>query len=170
MSRKVCITAVDGQTGFLIAELLLTNDTFSSKVDAVIGLSLHPNDGKCKELAKLGAKILPHHPGKEREMVKALKDTGADAICVVPPAHPNKMDIASELLEATKKAHIPNVCFLSSAGCDFADPKKQPRLHEFLELEQMVLASKGDPKTSTGHSPVVIRLVFPSPVRKTNRG
>lgn len=160
MPRNICITAVDGQTGYLIAELLLTNEDFSSKVDSVVGLSLKPNDPKCRQLAKLGAKIIPHHPGREREMVSALKGTGADTICVVPPAHKDKMDITSELISATKKAEIPNFCFLSSAGCDFADPKKQPRLHEFLEMEQLALAAKGDPNTATGHSPVVIRAGF----------
>ncbi|KAI9790617.1 MAG: hypothetical protein M1816_004949 [Peltula sp. TS41687] len=160
MPRSVCITAVDGQTGYLIAELLLTNSDFSSKIDSVVGLSLKPHDAKCKELAKLGAKIIAHHPGKEREMASALKGTGADAICIVPPAHKDKFDITSELIAATKRAEIPNVCFLSSAGCDYADPNKQPRLHEFLELEELVLASKGDPTTATGHSPVVIRAGF----------
>ena len=160
MTRKVCVTAVDGQTGFLIAELLLTNKNFSSKIDSVVGLSLKPNEARCKQLAKLGAKIVPHHPGKEREMATSLKTTGADAICIVPPAHKDKVDITAELVAATKRASIPNVCFLSSAGCDFADPQKQPRLHEFLELEQLVLATKGDPNTATGHSPVVIRCAL----------
>ena len=40
--RNVCITAVDGQTGFLIAELLMINPNFSKKVNSVTGLSLHP--------------------------------------------------------------------------------------------------------------------------------
>jgi hypothetical protein len=43
MSRNVCISAVDGQTGFLIAELLLTDQKFSSKVDSVCGLQ-HPQE------------------------------------------------------------------------------------------------------------------------------
>lgn len=159
-ARNVCVTAVDGQTGFLIAELLLTNEDFSSKIDSVIGLSLKPHDARCKQLGKLGASIVAHHPGREREMATTLKNTGADTICVVPPAHKDKYDITCELIAATKKANIPNVCFLSSAACDFANPQKQPRLHEFLELEQVVLSTKGDPKTATGHSPVVIRAGF----------
>lgn len=159
MPRNVCITAVDGQTGYLIAELLLTNEDFSSKIDSVVGLSLKPNDSKCKQLTKLGAKIIPHHPGRVRAMVTALKNTGADTVCLIPPAHKDKFDITAELIEATKKADIPNICFMSSAACDFADPRKQPRLHEFLELETMFMAAKGDPKTMAGHSPVIIRYV-----------
>ena len=70
------------------------------------------------------------------------------------------MAITQELIEATKRAGIPNVCFISSAGCDLADPGKQPRLREFIELETLVMASKGDASTQTGHSPVVIRPGF----------
>jgi hypothetical protein len=157
MGRTVCVTAVDGQTGFLIAELLLKNEDFSSKIDGVVGLTLKPHDGRSKELGRIGAKIVPHHPGRERDMAAALKGTGADTICIVPPAHRDKFDITAELVAATKRAQIPNVLLLSSAACDFADPQRQPRLHEFLELEQLVLASKGDPNTATGHSPVVLR-------------
>ncbi|KAI9832739.1 MAG: hypothetical protein M1826_001298 [Phylliscum demangeonii] len=158
MTRNICITAVDGQTGFLIAELLLTNDDFSQKIGSVVGLSLKPHDARCKQLTKMGAKVVPHHPGKVKEMAAALKHTGADTICVIPPAHHDKFDITAELIEAAKKAEIPNVCLISSAGCDFADATKQPRLHEFLELEHLVMSTKGDPKTATGHSPVVIRV------------
>ncbi len=155
--RHVCITAVDGQTGYLIAELLLTDSTFSKHVNSVTGLSLHPSSAKCKELTKLGAKIVNHKHGKVREMVKTLKETGCDAICLIPPTHKDKFDITLELIEAAKKANIPNNLFLSSAGCDLADPHKQPRLHEFLELESHVLLAKGLPETALGTSPVVIR-------------
>ncbi len=62
-----------------------------------------------------------------------------------------------ELVEASKRANVPNVCLIGSAGCDLADEKKQPRLREFVTIEQMVLASKGESDTETGHSPVVIR-------------
>lgn len=159
MSRKVCISAVDGQTGFLIAELLLTSPDFSNKVDAVVGLALHPHSPKCKELEKLGATIIPHKPGKEREMVKTLKESGADTVCLIPPTHKDKYDITVELVNATKKAGVPNVCLLSSAGADMASAEKQPRLREFIDIEQLVMSAKGDPNTETGHSPVVIRYV-----------
>jgi nucleoside-diphosphate-sugar epimerase len=42
-------------------------------------------------------------------------------ICLISPAHKDKFDITLELIEAAKKANVPNVCFLSSAGCDLAD-------------------------------------------------
>jgi nucleoside-diphosphate-sugar epimerase len=155
--RNICVTAVDGQTGYLIAELLLTNPIFSKKIDSVTGLSRHPTSAKCKALIKLGAKIVTHKPNKAREMVKTLKETDCDTLCLIPPAHKDKFDITVELIEAAKKANVPNTCFLSSAGCDLADPKKQPRLREFIELEAHVLVAKGLPDTALGLSPVVIR-------------
>ncbi|PYH81191.1 NAD(P)-binding protein [Aspergillus uvarum CBS 121591] len=160
MSRKLCITAVDGHTGSLIAELILTDPKFTKAVSSVIGLTLHPDASACKELSKLGVNIVPHKPGRLREMVRSLKETGADAICVIPPAHPDKLDITSELIEATKQAGVANVCMISSAGCDLAERDRQPRLREFIDLEVRLLACKGDPSTSTGHSPVVIRPGF----------
>lgn len=157
MSRNVCISAIDGQTGSLIAELLLSNHRFSSKVDSVCGLSLHPSSVKCKEIQHLGGIIIPHKHGKGNDMVKILKESGADTLCIIPPTHKDKFDVTMELVAASKKAGIPNVCLISSAGADMADAKKQPRLREFIELEQLVMESKGDVSTPTGTSPVVIR-------------
>lgn len=89
--RNVCITAVDGQTGFLITELLMTDPNFSRKADSITGLSLHPTSAKCKELTKMGGTIVPHKPGKMRDMVKTLKESGADTICFMfqPPLAPS---------------------------------------------------------------------------------
>ncbi|KAL1953565.1 hypothetical protein VTO42DRAFT_2592 [Malbranchea cinnamomea] len=157
MPRNICITAVDGHTGHLIAELLATDENFKKMYDSVCGLALHPAIARCKELEKMGVKIVPHKPGKEREMVETLTQTGADTLCLIPPAHKEKFDITAELISAAKKANVPNICFLSSAGADLAERDKQPRLREFIDLECMVLESKGDASTSTGHSPVVIR-------------
>lgn len=90
-------------------------------------------------------------------MVSTLKQSGADTICLIAPPHKEKFDVTMELIEATKKAGVPNVCFISSAGCDLAERNKQPRLREFIDLECHVMATKGDASTATGHSPVIIR-------------
>lgn len=90
-------------------------------------------------------------------MVATLKESGADALCIIPPAHQNKFDITTELVAAGKEAEVPNVCLISSAGADMADAKKQPRLREFIDIEQLVMEAKGDANTPTGTSPVVIR-------------
>jgi nucleoside-diphosphate-sugar epimerase len=124
MSRNVLITAADGQTGFLIAELLLTNTDFSSKVDSITCLTLHPSSAKAKQLIKLGAKVVPHPPGREREMVKLLKETECDTICSIPPTHKEKVDITMELIDAARKANVTNGVLISSAGCDFAERDK----------------------------------------------
>jgi len=160
MSRNICITAVDGHTGFAIAEYILQHDNFKKKVGTVTGLALNPDSKHAKELSKLGLKVTPHKPGRMKEMVNTMQSTGADTICLIPPAHQDKYEITQELIEATKRAKIPNVCFISSAGCDLADPEKQPHLREFIELETLVMSAKGDPSTETGHSPVVIRPGF----------
>lgn len=160
MARKICITAADGHTGFLIAELLLQHREFSRKIDSVVGLVLDAKSERAQELKGLGAVIVPHQVGRVRNLVKTLKETGADTLCLVPPAHRDKVDMCEELVEAAKKADVANVCLISSVGCDYADPKKQPRLREFIELEALVLSAKGDAGTATGGSPCVIRYVF----------
>lgn len=157
MSRKICISAVDGQTGFLIAELILKDDRFKKQVDSVTGLALDAASPKAKELQALGAVVVPHNPGRERDVVATLKKTGCDTICLVPPARRDKLDIALELASAAKKAGVPNVLLISSAGCDYAERDRQPRLREFIDLESAVLAAKGDPDTPLGSSPCVIR-------------
>lgn len=157
MSRNICITAVDGHTGHLIADLLLTGADFKDKADSVTGLSLHPHAQHCKELEKAGAKVIPHRPGRMKEMAHTLEQTGADTLCLIPPAHPDKFDITAELIEAGKKANVTNICFISSAGADLAERNKQPRLREFIDLETLFMSSKVDASTSAGHSPVIIR-------------
>lgn len=157
MPRNICITAADGQTGYLIGELLLTDENFSKKIDSVTGLSLHPTGAKSKALEKLGAKIVAHKPGRVRDMVKVLKDSECDTIALIPPTHKDKFDITMELIDAAKKAGVQNVLFLSAAGCDLAEKDKQPRLREFIELETQVLMCKGDADVKLGHSPCVIR-------------
>ncbi|KAK6084483.1 major facilitator superfamily transporter [Seiridium cupressi] len=159
MSRNVCVTAADGHTGFTIVELLL-GDIFAGKVDSVIALVLDMSSDRAKQAKDLGAKVVEHKHGRERTVVKTLKDTGCDTICLIPPTHHDKKDITIELLHAAKKAEVANVLLISSAGCDFADPQKQPRLREFIEFETLLLSSKGDSGVVTGHSPCVIRAGF----------
>ncbi|KAL6363005.1 hypothetical protein LRP88_02405 [Fusarium phalaenopsidis] len=95
-SRKVCVTAADGNTGFLIAELILKHRDFSRKVSGVVGLALDPDSDHAKELKELGATIVRHEPGRLRVMIKALKETGCDTICLVPPAHEHKIEICED--------------------------------------------------------------------------
>ncbi|KOS43182.1 hypothetical protein ACN38_g5894 [Penicillium nordicum] len=160
MSRHVCVTAAEGHTGSTIVELLLTNDNFSNNIDSVTCLSLQPHGEACNQLSKLGAKIVAHEPGRLNKMVDSIKAIGADTLCLIPPAREDKLDLTVELIDAAKKANVPNVCFISSAGCDLAERNKQPKLREFIDLETRVLSSKGDSSTATGHSPVVIRAGF----------
>lgn len=157
MSRNVCITASEGNTGFLIGELIMTDPAFKNQVTSVTCLTMNPDHDRCKELGKLGAKVVRHRFGRVRDTVKTLQDTESDTLCLVPPAHRDKVDITIELIEAAKKANVPNVLFLSAAGCDVAERTAQPRLREFIDLETRFMNTMGDPTTSTGNSPAIIR-------------
>jgi len=60
MSRQLGITSADGHTGFLIAELILTDPNFAEKIGSLTCPSIHPNADSCKGLTKLGAKVVLH--------------------------------------------------------------------------------------------------------------
>ena len=155
--RKIIITAADGHTGHLTADLLLTDDVLKAKHS---GLTLMCGDtSKCVDLAEFGPKIVSvnYEADPVEHLVSTMKDSGADTIYLIPPASGMKMKIVEKMLEAAKKAEIPNVLFLSSAGCDMAERDKQPHLREFIDMEHMVMEAKEDTTTVAGHSPVIIR-------------
>ncbi|KAM0197394.1 hypothetical protein ACHAPI_004854 [Fusarium lateritium] len=147
-----------GNTDFLIAELILTHRDFSGEVESVVGLTLHPDSEKAKQLIDLGATMVAHKPDRLRPMAKPLEETGCDTICLIPPTHRHKFEITEELVHAAKKADVQNVLLMSSAGCDYAEGQRQPRLREFIGLETLVMEAKGDPNASTGHSSCAIRF------------
>lgn len=155
MPRKLCITAADGQTGHLVAELILTDEEFSSSIEKLTLIAMDTK--KCSDLKAHGAAIVQHDPGKKQELVDALKNSGADTIFLIPPAVQDKLEITRELVEALREVGVPNVVLLSAVGCEYAERDKQPRLREFIDLEAMVLENKGDTSTETGHSPCIIR-------------
>lgn len=161
MSRNICITTAEGNTGFLITKLLLTDPGFKKGFNQVTALAINTQTPYVQELGKLGAVIAQHKPGRVRDTAKVLQDTKADTLMLIPPAHVNKIDITLEILEAAKRVNIGNVCLLSAAGCDMADRDAQPRLREFIELEVALMKLKGDPSTRTGYSPCIIRFVLP---------
>ncbi|KAL2810311.1 hypothetical protein BJX63DRAFT_444783 [Aspergillus granulosus] len=68
---------------------------------------------------------------------QALK-LGASKLYAAKGIHKDSFDITPKIFEVTNKANIPNVCFMS-----------------MIDLEAKVL--KGDPITTTGHPPVVVR-------------
>lgn len=75
----------------------------------------------------------------------------------MPPAHEDKFGIASELVCAAKEANVQNTLLLSSAACEYADPQRQPRLREFVDLECLFMKAEGDMNTAVGHSSCIIR-------------
>ncbi|KAL4770195.1 hypothetical protein BDW60DRAFT_193324 [Aspergillus nidulans var. acristatus] len=161
MSRSLVITSIESLTGSQIAKTILTSRSFAKGIKQITGLTLYPDSDSCAELKEEhGVQIVEHKPGNLDAMVSTLQETGADAICLLPPGHKDAFNITAELIAATKKAGIPNVCFISSAGCDLAEREAQPLLRSVIDLEAMVMETKGDASTETGHSPVVIRRGF----------
>jgi hypothetical protein len=159
MSRNLVITCGEGQTGHLIAELLLTNEKFSSAIKTLHVATCNQEHVHIKALSESGAQIIPVTPGNTEGLTKSLKDSGADTILIIPPSVSNKLEATKEMVEASKAAGIQNVVLISSAGCDMAERDHQPRLREFVDIENLVMKTKGDTKTETGHSPCIIRCV-----------
>jgi hypothetical protein len=59
---------------------------------------------------------------------------------------------------AKKAKTVTNLVLLSSAGCDYAEKHKQPRLREFIEIETLAMAAKSNTSSEqTGHSPCIVR-------------
>lgn len=179
MPHKIAITSGDGQTGHLIAELLLTSPEFKTKLGGK-GLTVLTHDPeKTADLEKLGAIIVPvaaadttanstkkattdkggkaAASNKSSALVAAMKEAEIDTICLIPPARGNKVQLTHEMVEVAKKAGVQNVLLISAAACEYADAKEQPVLNSFLEIEAMVLAMKGVEDVPLGHSPCVIR-------------
>jgi uncharacterized protein YbjT (DUF2867 family) len=160
MPHKICITAVEGHTGHLIADLLLSDEDFNDKfTPPLLCLTANPEHQNCVELQKQGAELVEFIPGKTdvTKLGKMMKKAGTDTICLIPPAINEKLAAVQEMVEAAKTGGVSNVCLISSAACDYAEREKQPRLREFIDIEALVLSSKGDTKVPTGHSPCVIR-------------
>lgn len=162
MSRNLCITTADGQTGHLIAELVLTDDAFASKLKSVTCLSLHPE--KCEDLKELGAVIVPYKSGNLKALVSSFKDSGADTVLLIPPAHESKVKLAVEMIKATREAGIQNTVLLSSAGADLAERDQQPHLREFIDIEALFMETKGLSDTPAATSPCIIRYAPFAPV------
>jgi hypothetical protein len=157
--RKICITAADGQTGRLTAELLLSNEKFSKGFASLSLLAMDPK--KCHELKQMGGSrvnVVPYVSDKHK-LLEALKAENCDTMFLIPPAHKDKFVILKAVIEcAAKLKSVQNVILLSSAGCDVAERDKQPSIRQFIDMEALSMAQKSEPATgSTGHSPCIIR-------------
>jgi len=157
--RKICITAADGQTGHLTAELLLSNEKFSKKFASLFLLAMDPE--KCHELKEMGGSrvnVIPYVPDRHK-LMEALKAANCDTMFLIPPGHKDKFAVLKSVIEcAGKLKSLQNVILLSSAGCDVAERDKQPSIRQFIDMETLLMRQKSEPATgSTGHSPCIIR-------------
>ena len=158
-SRKICITAADGQTGQLTAELLLTNKQFSSKFKSLSLLAVNPD--KCIELSRIGRGRVNVFPltFEKQKLLETLKTEMCDTIFLIPPADKEKLAIVKTIIDcAAHLKTVQNVVLLSSAGCDVAERDHQPSIRQFIDMEALVMNAKAEPGMgSTGHSPCIIR-------------
>lgn len=159
-NRQILITAAEGQTGRLILELLTTSEEYTDKYAGLTALVFSEDAKASVEAEDFPVQVLVYDPKDEPALVKAME--AVDTCLLIPPARKDKAKITATLLKAAKKAKsVTNLVFLSSAGCDYAERDKQPRLREFIDLEKLAMESKSDPNTGdTGHSPCIIRAGF----------
>lgn len=157
MSRSICITAADGQTGHLITELLLSNQ-FRPKFKELFCVTLHPE--KCEDLKTMGAKIIAHKHSDPAGLVQSLRDSGADTIFMIPPAHAHKLRLARDVLKAVAAADIKNTVLLSAAGTDLAEEKAQPHLRQFTKIETEMMHLRHMGGTEAGASQCIIRAGY----------
>ncbi|KAJ7500811.1 hypothetical protein B0H11DRAFT_1994558 [Mycena galericulata] len=158
--RNVLITAAEGQTGRCLIELLTTDEDYIDKYSALSAL-VFSEDAKTALHAEFeGVEVQVFDPKNEELLVQAMEKV--DTCMLIPPARKDKAKITRALLETAKKAKtVTNLVFLSSAGCDYAEKDKQPRLREFIALETLAMAAKSDTSAAqTGHSPCIVRAGF----------
>lgn len=128
MSHYVCITFTEGNTRFVIAELLLDDENIFKAISSVSGQTLNLTTHHCKDLIQLGAIIVPHQPGRVKNVVTSIKDNNVDTVCMILPASKHKTDVTAELIEVVKMADVPNIVLITAAGCDLAERDRQPKL------------------------------------------
>ncbi|KIP03863.1 hypothetical protein PHLGIDRAFT_76910 [Phlebiopsis gigantea 11061_1 CR5-6] len=157
-TRRILVTAAEGQTGRLLIELLL-DDVYRNKYQSLSALVF--SDEATSALSEFeDIKILVFDPDDQQMLVKAMEQV--DTCMLIPPARKDKAQITRTLLDAARQAKtVTNMVFLSSAGCEYAERDKQPRLREFVDLETLAMQPKSDTASGdTGHSPCVIRAGF----------
>lgn len=141
MSLSIVLTSGEGQTGHLIAELLLTNPDFKKSVKTLTLLTSNTEHSHIKSLVSSGA-VAVKATTKE-EITKAMEDAKPNAAMIIPPSSADKLKEVKELLAVVKEVGgVENAVLLSSAGADLAG-ENLPRLREFVEIEKAVMAAVG---------------------------
>ncbi|KAJ7055526.1 NAD(P)-binding protein [Mycena amicta] len=158
--RNILITAAEGQTGRCLLELLTTDEDYTTKYSTLSALVFSEEAKAALAEFEGVVEVVVFHPERKDLLVQAMEKV--DTCMLIPPARKDKAKITAALLAAAKKAKsVTNLVLLSSAGCDYAEKDKQPRLREFIELETLAMAAKSDTSSEqTGHSPCIVRAGF----------
>ncbi|PSR82513.1 hypothetical protein PHLCEN_2v6061 [Hermanssonia centrifuga] len=158
-TRKILVTAGEGQTGRLLIDLLATDNTYHSKFESLTAL-VFSEEAKSLLQEYEDVQVIVYDPNNQEALVDAMSEI--DTCMLIPPARKDKAKITRALLEAAKKAKtVVNLIFLSTVGCDFAESDKQPRIREFIQLETLAMQPKSDSSSGdTGHSTCIVRAGF----------
>ncbi|GAA5995538.1 uncharacterized protein JCM10292_005238 [Rhodotorula paludigena] len=157
--RVLAVTAAEHHTGSALLELILSEATYADAFSKVVGITFGEPVADAKAvLDEYNVETLK----ADGLDVDTLKKLGVDTICLIPPPIKEKTKAVKQVLDLAKQVKtVQNLVLLSSAGCDYADAKKQPHLREFIDLEILAMAPKSEPSTEdTGHSPCIVRAGF----------
>jgi uncharacterized protein YbjT (DUF2867 family) len=141
-TKTICVTSVEGWTGFTIAQALTTCKEPSFNV---LGISQNPD--------KVDPSIRTVPFGEADAMASHLSNV--DCMILVPPAGHNKVEVARRMIKACKDANVKHVLVVSSIypQGDKDIEHKYPCLNEFRMMEQMA--------TDSGiHDLCIVRLAF----------
>ncbi|KAG9298120.1 hypothetical protein G9A89_000813 [Geosiphon pyriformis] len=129
MVENVLITTADGYTGYEIANQLVSNFRFKAKVKEIYATAENVNE--CKELEKKGVHVFQFDSSDNfNDKIKA------DIVVLIPPTKEDKVHRSQNLIKACESAGIKNCVLISTATTDIADPKEQPHIAHFLEIEK----------------------------------
>ncbi|GAA5886322.1 hypothetical protein JCM6882_001604 [Rhodosporidiobolus microsporus] len=158
--RVIAVLSAEGYTGSSIIELLYTDGKYKGKFDKLVGVTF--GDPVSPDVKQILEEYSVETTSIEEMDAEKIKSMGIDTALIIPPARADKYEQVKQFLELAKQAKtVQNVVLLSSAGADYAEREKQPRLREFIDLEVLAMQPKSDPSTEdTGHSPCVVRAGF----------
>jgi uncharacterized protein YbjT (DUF2867 family) len=128
---KVCITSVDGFTGYEIAKLLATEPGFKDKIQCICATA--EDESEAIDLKDKGVTICKAKSSSDYAGIFEKADT----VVLIPPSRKDKAEHAKNLINAASEAKVKNCIVISMAATDMADLKSH-HLCEFQKIEHLV--------------------------------